>query len=444
MIKKAQEVGATLWCAVWDTQTDTLPPWKARLVGGVRILHLIIRDLVQGQLTLRSMSLVYTTLLSLVPLLAVSFSVLKGFGVHNQVEPILLNMLAPLGDKGVEITERIIEFVENVKAGVLGTLGLVLLILTVVTLIQKIERAFNYTWRVTKHRPFGQRFGDYLSVILIGPVLIFTAMGITATISNTAVVQQLMAIEAFGTLIRFGTRLVPYLLVIIAFTIVYVFVPNTKVKIGSAFVGALVAGTLWETTGLGFASFVATSGKYTAIYSALASLILFMIWMQLSWLILLIGASIAFYHQHPEHRTLEQREPRLSNRLKEKLALLIMALITRNYYEKRPPWTVEALAQHLGLPLDAVTPLTECLIKAELIAHANKSRSGLLPAQPPESLRLREIISAVRAIDENSYLSLERLPQDAQVDNVFANLEQSMQNSLHEQTIKELLTTDQN
>ena len=441
-MKKVQKLGAALRRAVWDVDINSLPPWKARLVGGMRIMHLVIRDLLEGQLSLRSMSLVYTTLLSLVPLIALSFSVLKAFGLHNQVEPILLNMLAPLGEKGVEITQRIIEFVENVKAGVLGSLGLALLIFTVVSMIQKIERAFNYTWRVTKHRPFGQRFGNYLSVILIGPVLVFTAIGITATISNTAAVQQLMAIKAFGAAIHLGTRLLPYLLVIIAFTVIYIFVPNTRVKAGSAFVGALVAGALWQTTGWGFASFVATSGKYTAIYSALASLILFMIWIQLSWLILLIGASIAFYHQHPEYRSLEHRQPHLSNRLKEKLALLIMTLITRNFYEKRPPWTVEALAQHLGLPVDAITPLTERLIEAELIAHADKSRTGLLPAQPPEKLKLRDIIAVARTIGENSYLNLRRLPPDPQVDNAFANLEQSMQNSLHEQTIKQLLPTD--
>ena len=109
-------------------------------------------------LTLQAMSLVYTTLLSLVPLIAVSFSVLKGFGVHNQVEPMLSSVLAPLGDKGAEITSKIIEFVENTKAGVLGSLGLVLLFYTVVSLIQKIERSFNFTWRISKPRPFAQRF----------------------------------------------------------------------------------------------------------------------------------------------------------------------------------------------------------------------------------------------------------------------------------------------
>jgi len=427
--------------AIWGVQLSKLPRWKQWLISVVRVMHLVLRDLMGEELTLRSMSLVYTTLLSMIPLLAVSFSVLKGFGVHNQIEPILLNMLTPLGEKSVEITRQIIGFVENTKAGVLGTVGLAMLIFTAVSLVQKIERAFNHTWRVTQNRPLGNRFSNYLSIILIGPVLIFTAIGVTATITSNSLVQKLMTYPVLGVLVDTGGRMIPSLLVILAFTLVYIFVPNTKVKLKSAFIGALVAGLLWESVGWGFATFVASSAQYTAIYSALASLIIFMIWMQLSWLILLIGASIAFYYQHPEHHNL-QRSIQLSCRLKEKLALVIMALIVKNFYEKQPPWTTEALAQRLQMPVDAILPLLKCLVDIELLAHTDESAPGFLPAQAPEDLKIRDVISAVRCIDESSYLNLDRLPQVEPVDSVFKNLEQSMQESLHEKTIKQLLLVD--
>lgn len=425
--------------AVWETPVDTLPPWKAKLLGAVRITYLIIRDLLEGHLTLRAMGLVYTTLLSLVPLIAVSFSMLKGFGVHNQVEPLLFNLLTPLGEKGVEIATRIIEFVDNVKVGVLGSLGLVVFIYTVISLVQKIERAFNFTWRVTEARPFAQRFSNYLSVILVGPVLVFTAIGITASITSTTVVQKLMAIAVFGDLIKVGTQLLPYVLIIVAFAFIYVFVPNTKVRVRSALVGALIAGVLWESTGFAFASFVASSTKYTAIYSALASLIFFMIWLQISWLILLIGASIAFYHQHPEYRTLQQRMPQLSSRLKEKLALQITALIARNYYRHQAPWTQETLAQHLRLAADALTPLVDCLVEAQLLVHTTDVPPALLPAQAPETLQLTDIIDAVRRSGDSSYLNIERLPPDAGTEAMFNCIEHSMRNCLHGQTLKQLV-----
>jgi membrane protein len=424
--------------AIWAKQIDEMPTWQSRLIGALRILHLVVRDLMDGQLTLRAMGLVYTTLLSLVPLIAVSFSMLKGFGFHNQVEPLLLNMLAPLGEKGVEITGRIIEFVDNIKAGVLGSLGLALLVFTVISLMQKIERAFNYTWHLSEARSFGQRFSDYLSVILIGPLLVITALGITASVTSTAVVQQLMAIEVFGEIIRLGTRLIPYLLVIAAFTFVYTFIPNTKVRIGSAFIGALVAGVLWETTGFAFASFVANSTKYTAIYSAFATLIIFMIWLHISWLILLIGASIAFYHQHPEQRTLNHRQLSLSARMQEKLALLIMSLVARNYYEHKPAWTKQGLAKHTNIALNALAPLLNHLEACGLLARTDIEPHGYLPAQPPDSLSLADILKAIRRIDENPSLNPDCLPRDAGVEQAYAQLERCLNQELGGQTLKQL------
>ncbi|MEJ2509376.1 MAG: YihY/virulence factor BrkB family protein, partial [Gammaproteobacteria bacterium] len=337
---------------LWAGDPTSMPFWRGRLIMLLRVAWVAIRDLADGQLTLRAMSLVYTSLLSLVPLLAVSFSVLKAFGVHNQIEPLLTHFLAPLGDKGVELSGRIIEFVENVRAGVLGSVGLAFLLYTVISLIQKIERAFNYTWHVEQHRRFTQRFSEYLSVIMIGPVLVFTALGITATVMNTAVVKHVVAIEPFGALIAFGGHVVPYLLIIGAFTFIYLFVPNTRVRVRSALVGGVVAGVLWESVGWAFTSFIVSSTKYTAIYSAFASLILFMIWLYLSWIILLIGASIAFYHQHPEYLSVRRREMRLSARMQERLALLIMYLVARNYYQGRTAWTIRGLTQRLRIPMD--------------------------------------------------------------------------------------------
>ncbi|MDZ7810879.1 MAG: YhjD/YihY/BrkB family envelope integrity protein [Arhodomonas sp.] len=259
----------------------------------VRLLLAVIEDLAGGQLTLRAMSLVYTTLLSMVPLLAVSFSVLKAFGVHNQIQPILAQFLAPLGPRGAEITTQIIEFVENMRVGVLGAVGLALLLYTVIALVQKVEQAFNAAWRIRQNRPFTQRFSHYLSVILIGPVLIFSALGITASFFGAEWVQRLSTVRPLGMLLDVAAALIPYALVIAAFTFIYSFVPNTRVRPAAAFAGALVAGVLWQSTGWVFASFVAGSTRYTAIYSAFAALILFMIWLYLSWLILLLGASVA-------------------------------------------------------------------------------------------------------------------------------------------------------
>jgi membrane protein len=280
--------------------------------------------------------LVYTTLLSLVPLLAISFSVLKGFGAHNQVEPLLLNLLAPLGDKGVEVTTEIIGFVENIKVGVLGFVGFALLFYTVVSLMQKIERAFNHTWHISSERSLGQQFRDYLSVIIIGPALVFAAVGIMASLMNTAVIEMISAIHPFGLLIKNIAKLAPYLMIVAAFTFIYMFIPNTRIRLRSALIGGLVAGLLWNAAGWIFASFVVNSAQYAATYSTFATLIMFLIWLYLGWLILLIGASISFHDQHPEYVTATRRENRMSNRVREKLALLIAYLISDSFYRNAP------------------------------------------------------------------------------------------------------------
>jgi membrane protein len=233
--------------------------WRARLSEFLRIMSMVALDVRGGMLTLRAMSLVYTTLLSLVPLLAVSFSVLKGFGVHNQLEPALLNILQPLGEKAAEITHNIVGFVENMKIGVLGAMGLGMLIYTVISLIQKIESAFNFTWRLRTSRNLAQRFSNYLSVVMVGPVLVFSAVGITASLRSNAIVGKIEALPYMGEVIRMAGEFVPYLLIIAAFTFVYLLVPNTRVKPLSALYGAVIAGVLWRWTGLLFASFAGCS-----------------------------------------------------------------------------------------------------------------------------------------------------------------------------------------
>ena len=428
----------------WIWQPDNVPTsrWHTMLVGVLRVTYLVIRDLLDGLITLRAMGLVYTTLLSLVPLLAVSFSVLKGFGVHNQVEPVLLKALAPLGGKGVEITQTIIGFVENMKAGVLGFVGFGFLIFTVVSLVQKIERAFNYTWRVTEHRPLAQRFSNYLSVILIGPVLLFVAIGVTASFANAALVRELMQIEVIGGLLAFAATFVPYLLVIIAFSVIYILVPNTKVNFSAAAVGAAVAGILWETAGLAFASFVVNSAKYTAIYSAFATLILFMIWVYLSWLILLIGSNIAFYYQNPDYRTLQQRVCALSNRLKERLVLLIMSLIGKHFYQNKPAWTADGLAQALNLTPETLAPLLEQLVVRHILVRTDENPPAFVPAQPSESMPLADIIDAIRQADEDSAIDVGRLSEHREVEACFNEMENAMRNGLHQKTLRDLVGSD--
>ncbi len=424
--------------AIWDTDLGALPAWKARAVRIVRITIAVARDFFRGQLSLRATSLVFTTLLSLVPLLAVAFSVLKGFGVHNELQPVLLNFLEPLGEKSVEITDKIIGFVENVKAGVIGSVGLGVLFYTVISLMAKIERAFNYTWQVSQHRSMSERFSGYLIVIIVGPVLVFSALGIMATVVGSETVAQLATIQPFGWLIGLLSKLLPYIMIVAAFTFIYVFMPNTKVRVGSAVVGALVAGIMWQSTGWLFAAFVANSPKYTAIYSAFATLIVFMIWLYLSWLILLVGASIAFYHQHPEHVSAAREPLTLSARMRERLALLIMSLIGRNYYDGGPAWNLHDLARELRVPVDGVEEILDGLEAGDLLKQTADTPATYLPARPLDEMRLKTVIDAARRAGESSRISLERISSRQNVNRVLRQLDEAAAGALEGETVRAL------
>jgi membrane protein len=425
---------------VWDDDLQELTGLHKLLVFVLRVLHLLFKELMGGQLNLRAMSLVYTTLLSIVPLLAVSFSVLKGFGVHDKLEVLLYNLLAPLGPSGVEITDKIVTFVDNVRVGVLGSIGLALLIYTVVALLQKIEAAFNFVWQIENLRSLSQRFSNYLSVILIGPVLIFSAVGFTATVLNMEVAQRLAAIEPFGTLMLFGSMLVPYILVCLAFTLIYIFIPNTRVEFKAALIGGVIAGVIWKITGWGFAAFIASSSKYAAIYSSFAILILLLIWMYLSWLILLVGSQIAYFVQHPRYMTLHRDSVVLSNRMREQLALQIMYLVGYNYFHDKPAWNLDRFSEYLDLPGEPVHGVIRVLVDAGyLIEIINEDTPVYLPLHDIETIRLVDVMTAIRSARENRIVCIQKLTAVKAVDPVMSALEASRQSTLGDQTFRSLV-----
>ena len=386
---------------LWQTDPATLPAWQRKLLVPARMAQSIARDFIDGLLTLQAMSLVYSTLLSLVPLLAVSFSVLKGFGVHRQLEPLLARALAPLGDKGAEIATQLITYVDNTDVSVLGSVGLAFLLYSVISLISKIEQVFNYTWHVDEVRPLAQRFSQYLSVLLVGPVLFFSAVGATASLGSDSLIQHAIAIEPLGFLVSNVERLIPYLLITLAFTFAYMFVPNTRVRLRSALIGALVAGVLWQSIGYMLATFMAGSTQYAAIYSGLAIAILFMIWVYIAWLILLVGASIAFYDQYPEYLGATTRDLRLSNRLRERLALLLAARVAANHYGQDPPCTAEGLSHALAMPLTNVRNVLRILERAEVLVRTADHPAQYVPARAPEELLVHDLLAFVRRYGED-------------------------------------------
>jgi membrane protein len=370
--------------------------WPERLAWTIaRYINAVVRDLLGGQLTLRAMSLVYTTLLSAVPLLALSFSVIKIFGVHNRLQPQLYRLMEPLGPKGAEITDWVIRAIDNLEGGVLGTLALVFLIYTAIAMVEKVESTFNYIWQITRPRHLAQRLSEYLSVLLIGPVVMTFALGLIASLGAHSVVQALSAIEPFGSAMVVVGQVLPYVLVIAVFTFLYKFLPNSAVRFGAALTGGIAAGIMWAFVGSVFASVVALSASQQAIYSTFAVAISALIWLYLSWLILLVGAQIAFYAQNPLYLRLGQRAPHLANELRERIALNIMYLVGMAFRMGDMGCTIERVSVAMGVPGPALLPVLSALEAAGLVS-AN-DQTGLMPGRAMSRITLAEVLAAVRA-----------------------------------------------
>ncbi len=368
--------------------------WRRNLLIVARFVYALARELASGELSLRAMSLVYTTMLAIVPLLALSFSILKGFGFHRQMEPLLQSVLEPLGPRSEELTATIIGFVDNVQGSALAGVSLTLLLLTAFSVAQKVENSFNFVWRVDRPRSFGRRFSEYLSVMLVGPVIMSIAMGVLATIQNAAIVNRLRAMEPLGSLVVSATELTPYVLVIGTFSFLYAFVPNARVRIRTALIGGVLAGIVWVGSGKLFAEFVAGTDRTVVIYSGFAIVIFGMLWLYFSWLILLLGAQFTFYYQNREYLRLERRTPNVSNEFTERLAINVMLLVAQKKENPTDGWGIPGLAARIGVPRHLLEPVVGALREARLLVETTEEQ--LIPARDLRRIGVGEILATVR------------------------------------------------
>ncbi|MBL4583026.1 MAG: YihY/virulence factor BrkB family protein [Pseudomonadales bacterium] len=409
-----------------------LTPAKGWLVKTIQCAYAVARDLLSGQIQLHAMSLVYTALLSIVPLLALSVSVLKSFGVHNQLEPVLLNFLKPMGPKGLELSSQIISFVENMNVAVLGSVGIALLFYTAISLIQKVEGSFNYIWRVKHRRTLAQQLSHYLSVLMVGPVLLASLVGVVASTMNTQWVQYLLSFDTAGILSEFSTRVLPLLAVTALITSVYMFIPNTKVRLYAALPGALFAAVSWKAGGAVFSSFVVSSTQYDAIYSGFAIAMMLMIWLFLSWLILLVGANLSFYWQNPTsiHIARDNKTPAAGSR--RQLGLNIMVNVAQHFHDASTDCTLETLAHQMVVPASDVASLIEIFEQHKLLISANTGQQHYVPGRDIDAISIAAIIQAVEG-------DAAAQAEPSSVDVLLATLEQQRNDTLNGQSLRTLI-----
>lgn len=430
-----QKITNILWAKKWQKKV-----YPVRfIIGLARYVFALVRDISHSQITLHAVSLVYTILLSVVPVLALCFSILKGLGVHKNQEVIgLLNQfLQPLGPKATEITDNLLGFVENLRGDLLGFFGVLFLFFIALSLIRKVENSFNSIWEIEGHTNFAKRLTEYVGALVIAPVLMLSALALGTTISSHHLTQQASQIAPIGYLVENFGKIVPTLLVIGTFTFLYQFIPNTKVKFKHALLGGAIAGCNWSFIGFLFANFVANSTRYTAIYSSFAILVMFMIWLYISCIILLIGARLVFYLSHSQHLKHGGVQISLTPLQEVGFASEIMLQVSKDFETGAQSWDVDSLSRYYQLPAKNISQLLKRLQNAELIRQ--DENSSLFPGRQPSKISLSDIANAL--FNNSNWSGTHRF--DVRLKQLLETSQTELMHSLSEQNLAEILDGNQ-
>lgn len=357
-----------------------------RIAG--HLVWLLGHDLYSGEISSQAASLVYSTLIAIVPLLAIGASVLKVFGASGFLQPSLGELLKPLGPEGALWVSRTSAFVSHVRVGLVGALGMLFLLVTAFSLLRKIEAGLNVAWQIASPRSMTSRAFEYLALLVIGPVFLLAAFSLTTLLQNQDITR------ALGDLAPILGRLLPYVIAIMAFTLVNLVTPNARIQLKSALIAGLAGGIAWQTSGIVFALLVSNSTKLATIYSSFAVVILSLLWINLSWTILLLGGRLAYYIQNPSARNTTERFPYLGPRSLEQLAIAIMVMAQDHFKGNGEPLKTSRLAQALMVPETILGPILTALAERHLL-YAIEIGTYVI-ARDPAQITLADIVIAAQ------------------------------------------------
>jgi membrane protein len=387
---------------IWRLQAHKLPPRRLFWITQLRILLLAVRRFNLNRCELRASALTYYSLLSMVPVFALAFAIAKGFGV----EKILGEQLMTKMQGQEEVAERIIGFaqslLENTKGGAIAGVGIVLLFWTIIKVLGNIEKSFNDIWGVKTPRTFGRQLADYLSVMMICPVLLITASSITVLLTTrvSQLLEGLAFLGYFADVLIWFLKILPYAVIWLVFTFMYVFMPNTKVNLKSALWGGILAGTIYQLVQWAYITFQIGVSNYGAVYGSFAALPLFLVWLQLSWLIVLLGAEISFAHQNVATYEFEQDCESVSHSFRRMIAVMISALCVKNFLRNEKPLTAEEISRDLEVPIRLVRAVTSELTDARLLSEVRSDHREDISFQPACDVHELTVAGVMQRFDE--------------------------------------------
>jgi len=385
---------------IWRIRLKGHSRGKTFLIKQLRVILIALRGFAEDKCQLRASALTFYSLLSIVPIFAMAFGIAKGFGFEKLLQEQILAKLP--GQE--EVLKQIIDFayalLENTKGGIVAGVGVAVLFWTVIKVLGNIERSFNDIWGIKQPRKLGRKLSDYLSVLLICPILIIVSSSATVFMATQIkfVTEKIAILGAISPVIFLLVKILPYTIIWLLFTFIYIFMPNTKVNLKSGILAGVVAGSLYEIIQWAYITFQVGVVKYNAIYGSFAALPLFLVWLQISWLIVFFGSEISFAHQNVEMYEFEQDCLQTSHSFRRLLGLRITHLIVKSFLEAKKPFTTSQIAHNLEIPIRLLRDLLYELVESGVLSEVKTQGSeevSFQPARDVNSLTIKSVIDAL-------------------------------------------------
>jgi membrane protein len=385
--------------------------WRLRLSGfglltstGIRLLRMIllaVRGFYEDKLPLRASALTLYSLLGLVPVLAMAFGIAKGFGFEAILEKRLLENFPGQEDIINQLMGYAISLLQSTRGGLMAGIGVAVLLWTVIQVLGHIEDSFNDIWGIKGSRSLARKFADYLSVMLIGPVLLILSGSATVFITTqiTSIMEKVSLLGLISPVIYFLLKLLPYGLIWILFTVIYMLMPNIRVKLSSGLAAGVIAGTCFQVAQWLYINFQIGAARYNAIYGSFAALPLFLAWLQISWTIVLIGAEISFAHQNADAFEFEPDSHHISLFHKKRIALCLSHQLVQNFATGQSPLTAVDLSQQLEIPIRLVRQILRELAESGLFSVTYVENDEEPAYQPAKDIHQLTILTVLNALD---------------------------------------------
>ncbi|BBO70543.1 hypothetical protein DSCA_44730 [Desulfosarcina alkanivorans] len=417
---------------IWHARRSERSAVGWLLIRLVRTLILSVQGFARHQGPLRASALTFFTLLSLVPVAAMAFGIAKGFGFERRLQQELLDKFSAQQEVVAQVIGFAQNMLDNTKGGMIAGIGIVVLFWAVIKVLGNIENAFNHIWGV-RSRTFIRKLSDYLTIMLICPVLMIMSGSVTVFITSqvSAISGRFELLQMVGPAIYVGLKLLPYTLIWVLFTLTYMIMPNTRVRFDGALLAGVIAGSTYQAVQAAYIYFQIIVAKYNAIYGSFAALPLFLLWLQISWLIVLIGAEISHAYQHSDHVDETTDGLELSIAHSRLLALTVCRHVVRLFHQGKPAQTTTQIADELALSPALVDNLSDLLVRGKVLVRIDRNGDDDKAIQPARDIGLLTVNSVVAALDDvgQNGRPLAHLPEAETLSETLAALRSELERS---------------